>query len=232
MSAIAAMDEHDARADGDRTAARGLVAPGPLRRPLLMATAAVASLGLAAELAEYQLEAPASIVEFFSLSYEGNLPTWYASVLLFACSALLAIIARAEYGVQRRRWWVLAGIFAYMSLDEAVELHEYLGWLIRGDGLLYYSWVLPAGAITLTIGLAYLPFLRALSSLTRWRFVLAGALYVGGALGMELPLGLWVATHGDDNLGYGLIDFVEESMELAGASVFLLALDDERRRSA
>lgn len=224
------MDEHDARAGDERGGNQGLVASGPLRAPLLAATATIAFLGLAAEVAEYRLGAPAPIVELFSLSYEGNVPTWYASVLLFSCSALLAAVARVEHGVRRRRWWILAGIFGYMSLDEAIELHEYLGWLVRGEGLFYYSWVLPAGALTLAIGLAYLPFLRALPSLTRWRFVLAGAVYVGGALGMELPLGLWVETYGDDNLGYGLIDFVEESLELVGASVFLLALDHERRR--
>lgn len=90
--------------------------------------------------------------------------------------------------------------------------------------------MIPAGAIVLALGLAYLPFVRALAPLTRTRFALAGTIYVGGALLMELPLGWWTSVHGDDNLGYGLIDWVEESMELAGASLFLLALDDERAR--
>ncbi len=210
-------------------AATGVVAPGPLRAPLLAATAVVALAGAVAELGEYALGWPEPAVELLSLSYEANLPTWYATVLLFSCGALLASIARSA-AAHRARWWVLAAIFAYMSLDEAIEIHEYLGWLVEGKGLLYFAWVIPAGAIVLVLGLAYLPLLRALAPVTRNRFVLAGALYVGGALLMELPLGWWTETYGDDNLGYGLIDWAEESMELAGASLFLLALADERAR--
>lgn len=207
----------------------GLVAAGPLRAPLLAVTAGVSLAGALAEIGEYELGWPEPLVEQLSLSYEGNLPTWYASVLLFSCAVLLASIARA--GVPRRAgWWGLAAIFVYLSLDEAIELHEHLGRLVEGEGVLYFSWVIPAGAIVLALGLAYLPFVRALAPLTRTRFALAGTIYVGGALLMELPLGWWTSVHGDDNLGYGLIDWVEESMELAGASLFLLALDDERAR--
>ena len=93
-------------------------------------------------------------------------------------------------------------------------------------GVLYFSWVVPAGIIVAALGIAYLPFLRRLPARTRWRFVLAGALYVGGALLMELPLGWWAERAGDDNLVYGLLDFVEESLELAGTSLFLAALLD------
>jgi hypothetical protein len=152
-------------------------------------------------------------------------------VLLFACSARLATIARAERISHRRSWSVLAAIFAYLSLDEAIQIHEFLAWLPPAQsGLLHFGWVIPGAAITLLIGLAFVPFVRSLASEARWRFLLAGAIYVGGALGMEPLLGWWADTHGDDNLAYGVIDFVEESMELAGASLFLLALDDERRR--
>lgn len=115
-----------------------------------------------------------------------------------------------------------------MSLDEAIEIHEYLGWLVDGEGVFYFAWVIPAGAIVAALGLFYLPFLRRLPAGTRWRFVAAGAIYVGGALLMELPLGYWVEHHGDDNLGYGLIDWVEETMELAGLSLFAVAIARHR----
>ena len=41
---------------------------------------------------------------------------------------------------------------------------------------------------------------------------------------MELPLGYWTERHGNDNLVYALIDLVEESLELLGVSLFLVAL--------
>jgi hypothetical protein len=90
--------------------------------------------------------------------------------------------------------------------------------------------VIPAAIIVLVTGILFIPFLRALSPITRLRFVIAGVIYVGGALGMEIPLGAWTAHYGDDNLGYALIDFVEETMEIFGASFFLLAILDHRAR--
>jgi hypothetical protein len=119
---------------------------------------------------------------------------------------------------------VLVIVFAYMSLDEAVEIHEHLGGWIETGGLLYFDWVIPAAVLVLAVGIAYLRFLAHLDPQTRRRFVVAGALYVGGALLMELPLGWWTEQHGDDNLGYALMDWIEETLELAGASYFLVSL--------
>jgi hypothetical protein len=205
----------------------------PLRLALAMLVAALSLLGLAAELG-FELahgEDPYGLVQFTGLSYEQNLPTWVASALLLACALLLWLIGRAEEGgteCWRRHWYLLAALFAYASLDEATELHENWGAFIdSGDalgGLLYFSWVIPAAAVVLGLALLYRRFLLALPAATRRRFLLAAALYLGGALVMELPLGYWTSRHGVDNLGYGLIDWLEETLELAGASVFLYAL--------
>ncbi len=206
------------------------VAGGPLRAPLLLASGLVAAAGLAAEIGEYALGASAETVELFSLSYESNVPTWYSSMLLFCCGLALGGVAR-ESRTARAHWWGLSAIFVYMSLDEAIQIHEYLYLIAPETDVVYFSWVIPAGLIVALVGLAYLSFLRALDATTRWRFVVAGILYVGGALLMELPLGYWTETRGDDNLGYGLIDFVEESMEIVGASFFLLAILAHRRKT-
>ncbi|ACY15567.1 hypothetical protein [Haliangium ochraceum] len=196
-----------------------------LRRALVGALIAIAALGLGAELAFYLGGVDSSLVPMLSLSYEANLPTWYASLLLFACA--LALAANAA-GAKRSgaalagRWRLLSALFLYISLDEAVGIHEHLGVLELG-GVLYFSWVVPAAAAVLLLALIYLPFLARLPPATRRGFVLAGALYVGGALGMELPLGWWTERAGNDNLTYALIDFVEEALELTGATLFLFA---------
>jgi hypothetical protein len=194
-----------------------------VRNALFVATPVVSLAGLAAEIAEYELGAPGPTVEIFSLSYEQNVPTWFATVLLFSCAAALASIA-SHAQKHRAAWWILSAIFLYMSLDEAIELHEHLGGLIVADGLLFFSWVIPAAIAVVVIGAAFVPFLLALPSASRTRFIVAGAIYVGGALVMELPLGAWTSEHGDDNLTYGVIDWIEESLELAGASFFLTSL--------
>ena len=198
------------------------------QRLLLASTTLIVALGLAAELGEYVFDAPSGWVEQFSLSYEANVPTWYATILLFRCAQALVPIARTATRC-RAHWWGLAAGFGLMSLDEAVELHEHLVVVMHGVslprvGVLYFAWVVPAAVLVTGLALAYVPFLRTLPAEDRRRFLIAGIVYVGGAVGMELPLGHWTAHHGDDNLGYGLIDLAEETLELAGIGMFLVAL--------
>jgi hypothetical protein len=158
-----------------------------------------------------------------SLSYEGNLPTWYATVLLWTAALGLARIAEQAPAPMRQGWAGLAAIFALLSLDEAIELHESLGGA-ELHGPLYFSWVVPGALLTGLFGLVYLRFWLRLPSPTRRAFAISCAIYVGAALGMELPLGAWTERHGDDNLVYGLLDFAEESLELVGLTYFLDAI--------
>jgi len=200
-----------------------------IARPLIVAGAVVAGAGLAVELVHTRSHAPAveRLVELCSLSYEANLPTWYASSLLLACALLLTAIAgdaAARGGPRRRHWAGLAAGFFLMSLDEAIELHEHLGGLVGAGGPLYFDWIVPAAIVVAAVAAIYLPFLRELPPRRRRWFVLAGALYVGGAVGVEVPLGWWTDHAGTDNAVYALIDWVEETLELAGATLFLLAL--------
>jgi len=209
---------------------------GALSRPLLVALFTIAIglalVGLIAELRYAKGELSADATHFLSLSAESNLPTWHATCLLFWCAQLLfenGQSARAQAQPRALTWYLLAVVFLFMSLDEAVEIHEHLGSLVEGHGLLYFSWVIPAFAFVLTVGAASVPFLFALPRQTRYRFIASGALYVGGALGMELPLGLWVEQHGDDNFTYAALDLIEETLELLGASLFVVALEAHLR---
>lgn len=195
--------------------------------------ALVSAAGLLAEVlkAALGLRGDRGFVPFLSMSYEQNVPTWYSSLLLFSAGALLFVIgadvknSRAPFAMH---WFTLGAGFFYISMDEVVSIHEYAGWLRLG-GVLYFSWVIPASILLIFLGLSYLRFLKHLEPKTRARFLIAGAIYVGGAVGMELPLGYWTARAGTNNLVYGLIDWVEESMEILGVTLFVLALFDHLR---
>lgn len=191
---------------------------------MLAATAAICLLGLLAELASaaFGLEGAAAVL---SLSYEGNLPTWYASALPLLIAALLAWIA-ALTPADRPYWRGLALGFLLISIDEVVGGHEHLSALFDTGGVLYFGWVIPAGALVLVLGLTYLGFLRRLPRETAKQFTLAGALYLTGALLLELPLGYWTERHGDDGLGYALIDWCEETLEFVGLTLFARHLLD------
>lgn len=207
---------------------RAMLSVGMLRRRLLAAVAAVAALGLAVELwhARSHDDAIEWLAPKLSLSYEGNVPTWVASSLLLACAVAAGVIAaRIPPAARwRRHWWGVAIGLAWVSLDETAELHEHLGGHLRLGGLLYFDWVVFAAAIVAVLALIYLPFVRALEARLRAALVAAAAVYVGGALVMELPLGWWTERAGADTLGYALIDWVEESLELAGAALAAAAL--------
>lgn len=203
-----------------------------LRGWLILFVGLLATGGFAAELADDVLlfEDPLGVHFFFGLSYEENLPTWYISCLLFSCAFLLSLTAlkvRATGSARPGYWWGLAAAFAYISLDEFAQLHEEVSnWFDFGGGIFHFDWVVPAAVVVALLGLLYIPFLLRLPKKTRLRFVLAGVIYVGAALGMELPLGYWASIHGADNFGYGMIDLVEETLEIVGISIFLFALAD------
>ncbi len=190
-------------------------------------------LGLASEilLSVYHEDWGYGLVPLLNLSYETNIPTWYSSALLLACAVLLALITRlaSDSGAPyRRHWAVMAAIFLYLSIDEAVQIHEMINPALTDTyhlgGVLTFSWVIPFAILVALFVLAYIGFLRHLSRRFRVMFVVAGALYVGGALGTELPISSWYDRHGGDNLIYGLANLAQESLEILGATVFLSVL--------
>jgi hypothetical protein len=107
-----------------------------IRRALIAAVIAVGTGGLGVELLHHG-PLPAldeDVVGLFSLSYEGNLPTWYSSALLLACAITLAAIAPSAAAGQGRYWGLLSALFGYLSIDEAVGLHEQLDVVVHGSG--------------------------------------------------------------------------------------------------
>jgi hypothetical protein len=174
-----------------------------------------------------------SVVRLAWFDGEGNIPAWYSASLLLLCALLLAAIA-AAHRQQRTgpvvRWLILSSIFVFLSLDEIAQLHELsirpLRDTFHTTGFFYYGWIIPAGVCVALFTLAYLPLLRKLPSSTRWLFLLAGSLYVGGALGVEAVSGRHASLHGEHNLIYHLIVTVEELLEMAGLVVFIYALLD------
>jgi hypothetical protein len=174
-----------------------------------------------------------SVIRLTWLDGECNIPSWFSSALLLVCALLLGVIAAAQR--QQRdshggRWLVLALIFGFLSLDETAQLHELsiapLRDTFHTGGYLQYPWIIPAGICVAVFVLSYLSFLAKLPRNTRWLFVLAGAIYVGGALGVEALSGKQASLHGEHNLAYHAITTVEELLEMAGVVVFIYALLD------
>ncbi len=169
----------------------------------------------------------------FSLGAENNFPTYFSTLALFVCSALLAAIATGEArqgGNRPLSWYALSGIFLFLSMDEMMSIHERLSEpvqaLVGESPLFHYAWVLPYSVFVVIVAAAFLRFLIHLPRRTALLFVLSGALYVIGALGFETMSGYYYSGFGALNITYVALQTVEELLEFSGTILFLYALAD------
>jgi hypothetical protein len=177
-------------------------------------------------------------IKFLDVNANPTPAAWFSSTLLLLCSGLLAVITstRKRVGDPHTTYWgALSIIFVLFSLDDGAEIHdlfiEPLRSLLNTGGLFYFAWVIPGGAFVAIFVLAYTRFLFHLPVKFRRLFIAAGALYVLGALGMEMLGGLQVDLHGEENLPYLATTTVEEFLEMTGAILFLYGLMEYIRHS-
>lgn len=172
------------------------------------------------------------LYHLFDLGSDSSVPTWYASFALLLCSALLALHAVASHRAGNRRapyWWLLALIFLLLSVDEVARLHETLGAILGGrwtahvgdaDGLFHWSWVLPGALFAGAVAVLYIRFLFSLPRGARYGMIAAGALFVGGAVFVEMLNAQQASVRGTRSLRYQLGTIFEEFLEMAGIALF------------
>lgn len=209
------------------------ITPARLTRWLSLAVGCLVLAGLAGQFSKRVLghDQLLGFVRLFDLDGEGNIPAWYSSMTLLAAAGLLAIIARATRQARAPyalHWTALAVIFLGLSIDEAASIHELAVKPLRAAlgirGVLLFAWVIPGGAVVGLVGLAYFRFVLRLPAEIRRLVVIAGGMYVGGALGLEMVGGYITEQWGGKSLAYLAEVVVEETMEMAGIVVFIHAL--------
>jgi len=176
-------------------------------------------------------------VRITDVDRELSVPSWFQSMVLLACAAALWTVAdevRHAGGRWDRHWRLLAAAFAYLSIDELAGLHELASIPIRTafglDGVLRFAWILVAVPLVLAFVAVLVPFLRALPRPTLMAISICGALYVGGAVGLEMVGGVLTERGGMDTLAYSAEASVEELCEMLGMTFFLAAVAQHRRR--
>ena len=170
------------------------------------------------------------LIPLIDFDTEMNIPTFYSAIAILLSSLLLALIA-FEHKSQCApyvAWLVMAIIFLFLSIDEIGSIHERLMGMMRktldARGLFYFAWVIPYGVGLLLFVLAYLRFLIRLPKNIMILFVVSGATYVAGAVGLELFGGLQAETHGWNNLTYSVLYTCEELLEMLGIAIFIYTL--------
>jgi len=97
-----------------------------------------------------------SWTRLFDLDQEYNFPTFYNFLVLAYASAVAFVLFLRERSIG---WIGLGIIFTYLSLDEALLIHEQIAEPLRrilvlgNESLFYHAWVIPAIAATLLIGM-------------------------------------------------------------------------------
>ena len=167
---------------------------------------------------------------YFNFDEETNLPSLYSSLALGFCSYLLAIIATLKKKVKTKyakHWQALAWIFLYLAIDEICSIHELLNPILKrvvnAKGLLYFPWIIPAFCLVIIFLVVFRKFILALPSKTKVLFLLAGTIYIFGALGMEM-IGGYIADSYVYNSFYGIASTIEELSEMLGVVIFINAL--------
>ncbi len=177
------------------------------------------------------------VIAKLNLDKEVNdLPTWYQSSTLLLSSVLLLVIglARRELKDKDAKYWgLLSLIFLFLSLDEAVSIHEQMTMPLRTtfhlEGFLFLSWVIPASFLVAVLGIVLSRFLFRLPSSTRNLMILSALIYLAGALGVEMVGANYMFMMNDppdigSNFTYAIITTVEEFLEMTGIVVFIYCL--------
>jgi hypothetical protein len=172
------------------------------------------------------------ISNLFYVDLEANIPTFFSSFLLLFAALLLSIIAVMEKNSQTGRhvlhWAILSLIFLLMAVDEFISIHEKLSTPTAkffGNGVYNIfpaAWVIPGITFVIVFGIFFLRFWLQLPPKIRFIFFIAGTLYIGGAIGIEIVGGHYLVLYGKQNLTYSMIATIEESLEMAGAYYFYI----------
>lgn len=169
----------------------------------------------------------------FDMDNENSIPAYISSLNLLLSAVILAFItvvkkkSREEYW---RHWGILSFIFMLLSVDEMTAIHEDLAMGLgkmagmREIGFGQFVWGVIGGILVLAFSAFYLRFLFSLTFKTRLRLIVAAAVFVGGALGVEVLSGYVLRSFGDVNLVYKGVVIVEESLEMLGILLFIRAL--------
>lgn len=166
----------------------------------------------------------------FKLDEENNFPTLYSGLALGFCSILLFIISNIKKHTKSKfvkHWQALSLIFLYIAIDEVVSIHEIFNSfreVINAGGLLYYAWVIPGMAFVVVFLLVFYRFIQSLPKATKNLFILAGTLYVGGAIGAEMIGAYYTEVYGNESFLYSLVSTLEEFLEMFGILIFIYAL--------
>jgi hypothetical protein len=178
--------------------------------------------------------APQRIINDFGylvdMNRETNIPAWFSSGLLLCVALMLLLITlnARRLGDRNLPWALMALLFAYLSMDEATDLHGLWAGLVDAEVLMGkakagFAWMVPGVVIVAIVALMAVQWVWHLPRRTRNMFILAGIVFVTGGLGFEF-LGSRVVDETFYNPAYLVASTIEETLEMCGVIIMLVGV--------
>jgi len=202
---------------------------------LVVVAALLVALNVLARWLAYQREkaspgiAPPEWLAFLDVNSEANLPTWFTvAVMVAAGSAALAVAAVCSGTSQRATWFFvgLGTVLLGLSLDELASVHERLqelGETLTGGSALHFAWAVPGAVVASVLVAGLLVGARPVGGRIRRRLAVALAVFLTGALVVEVAGGQVLRVYGHRE-AYVLVTAVEEFLEIVGVVLGLRAV--------
>lgn len=190
--------------------------------------------GLCANYLRWSLhyETAMGFIPLFDLDGEYNLPALFSVGLIASNAVLLSFVARhkAVATKDRKYWRAFSFLFAYLAMDEFAGLHERLGGIVHrlAPHLLPFGstrfWIAPMGLLLVFFTVYFFRFFWSLPAKIKVNFLVAGLVYVTGAVGIELLGDVYMWNRSQADFTYGLLSCFEELGEMLGMFLFLRQL--------
>ena len=133
------------------------------------------------------------LLSLFDMQEEQSIPNVLSTAGLLAASLTAWLIVHVNpMGNPRvaRGWRVVAAILLFLAIDEGAGMHDRLAGVGQAafdtHGIFFIGWILPYLLLLGITGLVLLPVALSMPSRTRLRLIVAGAIYIGAAMGMEM----------------------------------------------
>lgn len=175
-------------------------------------------------------------VWLLDVDFEQSVYTWLSTLLLAFASVIAFVLSAFQSDTGKKfklQWRAVATILLLMSMDEMLSFHERLGGVVKGvistSGMFTFAWVIPGIFAVAVIGILFIPFLRSLPRAIALGIFGAGAVFVTGAIGMEL-FGGWLVSGAPVGTGpylsplYRFATSVEEGLEALGVIILIRTL--------
>ena len=205
------------------------ITPRSVRNLLTAITAGFLVAHCVVQVGIYGFGAEKHWLDSLNMDRELNLPTLFSSGLLLMAALLMRRLGHNSNPDAGDDWRLLSKIFIFLALDEALQIHEILiipGLRHQVHPALASTWVVPYAALALIMLWKFRSFLGSIPRATATGLLRSGAVYVGGAIGMEM-IGSFAVRSSLIRLHspwYGGITGLEEALELIGIILLIDAL--------